>query len=518
MNPDDRLRTTPLAGEAGPVHPAGPHGRFQERSVVIGPRAAAVARTADVAAGRWGVWVVLAALALCLVALANGYVLVFPDTGTYVRQALWLEADVDRPPFYSLALVPVHLGLSLWPVVLVQNLLACYVVSRALRIAFPTMSPTRFVLVLVAAAVLTSLPWFSNQVMPDIFTPLLVLLIFCICFGWESLARAERVLMPLLLLGMVAVHQANAPLALAVLAAALLAGWKQRAPRIAQARRALMVLGPTALALLAQSAYGYALTGTVTPSPYGPVFMLARLLDDGPARRYLEERCPGAGHLLCRYRHQIPADHNRFLWKPESPLRKLRETLGLRGLLGEASAIVHGTVAAYPTEVLGHAVRNAVGQFFSATTTDEDCPCLGSKAEDVVATFFPAEHEAYRGSLQNRGTLPWETLGSIHSVVLAGVAGLLLLLLLHGRHSLTPTAASLLALIVVACVANAALTGALSGIAHRYQARIVWLLPVFVFALLAARTPPATLPRPAAQAARDAARKDTGFRRAILAP
>jgi hypothetical protein len=447
---------------------------------------ASVSRAAaETASTVWAVWIAFAAMALSLVAFWNGYALVFPDTGTYVRQALWLEPDVDRPPFYSLALVPVHLGVSLWPVVLVQNLLACYVVSRTLRIAFPGITPAQFVLVLAGAAVATSLPWFSNQVMPDIFTPLMVLVIFCICFGWDRLSRAERVVMPVLLLGMVAVHQANAPLALAVLAVALLFGWKLRAPRADQRRSALLVLGPVALALLAQSTYGLAITGRVTPSPYGPVFMLARLLDDGPARRYLAEQCPEAGHLLCRYRDRIQGNHNTFLWKAESPLPLLRETLGLRGLVAEASAIVRGTVVAYPTEVLGHATRNAFRQFFSAATTDEDCPCLGAKAEDVVATFFPAELAAYRGSLQNRGTLPWDAVASLHLVVLAGTAGLLLLLLLHGRHTLTPAAAALLALIVAACVANAAVTGALSGVAHRYQARIIWLVPLFVFAVLA---------------------------------
>ena len=51
--------------------------------------------------GRTLIWLVIAALALSSLALINGYPLVFPDTGTYIAQAVKLEGALDRPPYYT---------------------------------------------------------------------------------------------------------------------------------------------------------------------------------------------------------------------------------------------------------------------------------------------------------------------------------------------------------------------------------------------------------------------------------
>jgi len=47
----------------------------------------------------------------------NGYPLVFSDTGTYLSQAVHHYLGWDRPVFYSLFLLPLHLTLTTWPVI-----------------------------------------------------------------------------------------------------------------------------------------------------------------------------------------------------------------------------------------------------------------------------------------------------------------------------------------------------------------------------------------------------------------
>lgn len=426
----------------------------------------------------------LAALLLGAAALINGYPLVFPDSGTYVRQAVKLEGALDRPPFYSLFLLPLHLRVSLWAIPFAQDLIACYVIFRAFSLAFTALTPRLLALAVVLTGLLSSLPWFSNQIMPDIFTPLILLLVFCLVLGWDRLARAERVLMPLMLLAMVAFHTASTGFALALLIAALLLAWQRGTTRRGALRGALLVAVPVALALLGQSLYGYVVAKRFTPSPAGPFFALARLLDDGPARRYLASACPDAGYTLCRYQDAIHGDNNTFLWSTESPLQALIRERGDAGALSEAAAIVAGTVRAYPGAVLLHAAGNAARQFVQARTLDTDCPCLGGKIDHVVAELFPREHGAYVNSLQNRGALPWAALSWVDGAVLAASAVFLAVIALARRRALAGDAGRLLALIVWGLVVNAALMGALSGVADRYQARLVWLVPLFAIVLL----------------------------------
>lgn len=426
----------------------------------------------------------LAAALLGAVALLNGYPLVFPDSGTYVRQAVKLEGALDRPPFYSLFLLPLHLRVSLWPIPFAQDLIACYVIFRALRVALPELTPPRLALAIVLAGVFTSLPWFSNQIMPDIFTPLILLLVFCLVLGWDRLARAERVLLPLMLLAMVAFHTASTAFALALLIAALLLAWVPGTTGWPALRGTLLVAVPVALALFGQSLYGYVVVKRFRPSPAGTFFVLARLLEDGPARRYLASACPAAGYTLCRYQDAITGDSNTFVWSPDSPLQALLRDRGEAGALVEAGAIVAATVRAYPGAVLRTAAANAARQFVSARTIDTDCPCLDDKIDRVVAELFPREHDAYVNSLQNRGALPWTALAWVDGAVLAVSAGFLAWVLLVHRQALAGDAGRLLALIVWGLVVNAALMGALAGVADRYQARLVWLVPLFAVALL----------------------------------
>src|SRR5450755_331949 len=80
-------------------------------------------------------WIILPACVLCLIwpALWNGYPIVFADTGTYLSQAMHRYLGWDRPVFYSLFIFALHLGLTTWPVILVQSGLTVLVLDLTRR-------------------------------------------------------------------------------------------------------------------------------------------------------------------------------------------------------------------------------------------------------------------------------------------------------------------------------------------------------------------------------------------------
>src|SRR5579872_136048 len=136
--------------------------------------------------------ILLAAASLLWPALRNGYPLVFSDTGTYLSQAIEHYAGWDRPVFYSFFLLPLHLTITTWPAIAVQALLTVYTFHLVHRALWPDASPWRLLPIVLLLAITTSLPWFVAQLMPDVFTGLLVLVLALLIFRPECLSIRER--------------------------------------------------------------------------------------------------------------------------------------------------------------------------------------------------------------------------------------------------------------------------------------------------------------------------------------
>ena len=462
--------------------------RIRAASTIAAPtESLATPRAPALAPGAAARLATLAASALLLVwpAFWNGYPLVFADTGTYLGQALIGYLGWDRPPFYSIFLLLTGWRVSLWLPVLAQGLILAHLLSLVLRVQ--GLGAPRHLLVAAAAlAVLTGLPWFAAQLIPDVFTGALVLAVWLLAFRAAALTPAERWWLLLLSTGAVAVHQSHLPLALGLALVALLLlglarGW--RAARPAAPR----LLGPPLLAALAIASVNLAGHGRFSVSPFGSVFLAARVIADGPGLAYLRAACPNSGYSACRVLDRLGPEHNRFLWEPDSPLHN--ELGGPKAWAPEAASILRGTFAADPLGEAAAMAENALRQFVLLGTGDGliPWPAVPGPAP-LIARFYPQESAAYAAARQQHGTLlPLaESLSPLH-VATAGLGflALVLLLVLRGRRMTLPAVA--LALLVLAAAAgNAAITGALSGPAERYQARLAWLI-AFAPALLIAR-------------------------------
>ncbi len=118
-------------------------------------------------------------------AAINGYPLVFSDTGTCLSQAIHHYLGWDRPIFYSLFLLPLHLTLTTWPEI-VQALLATHTLHLVRRALLPLVSAWWLLPLLAAVALVSALPWLVSQLMPDLFTGPLVLALGLLAFAAAS--------------------------------------------------------------------------------------------------------------------------------------------------------------------------------------------------------------------------------------------------------------------------------------------------------------------------------------------
>ena len=427
----------------------------------------------------------VAAACLLWPAFWNGYPIVFADTGTYLSQAIHRYLGWDRPAFYSMMMLPLHLTLTTWPVVCVQAVLACLVLRTVMRVVAPGRSRWWLVALAVFLAAMTWFPWIVSELMPDLFTPLVVLTLSLLLFAKDRLSRPAQWAVIFGSAFMIATQQSSVALAAGLIvllwpiaawlrAAGSTAGPEARdAPNApANSRAPWKAVLPLILALLAMTAVNLAGHGRLSPSPFGNVFLLARLIHDGPARLLLDRDCPGAGWRLCPYLASIPPTSDEFLWEPDSPVVLVG---GHKAVSADADAIVAATLRSYPTEVFRAALANTLHQLGRFSSGDGLEPWPIQVTPWIAKDFPQREYTAYQAARQQRGVLAVPSpLPAVHRVVaVMGVAGCILLLpvALRRRH----VSAGFLAAALIALPLSAAITGAMSMPHDRYQSRIMWL-------------------------------------------
>ncbi|MBN8874712.1 MAG: hypothetical protein J0H67_17880 [Rhodospirillales bacterium] len=428
----------------------------------------------------WSAWLI-GVLLLLWPAAWNGYPIVFSDTGTYLSQAIEHYLGWDRPPVYSLFLLPLHLRLTTWPVIAAQTVLAIHTLALTCR-CFGA-QPSGWLPLLAFLATLTWLPWLVCDLTPDLFTALLVLVLALLVLTPERLGPVERLWLAGFAAFMIATQLSSLPLAAALLS--VLLPFRRRLGAAAPLRWPL-ALAPPLLAVVTLMAINLAGHGRAAISPYGNVFLLARVIYDGPGLAALRHACPQAGWRLCAELDPLPPDSDAFLWRPDSPIMRAG---GHKQVSAEADAIIRAALRSDPLGEAAAFLRNW-GQQLTRFASGDGLEPWPETVTPVLLRDFPAREAAtYAAARQARGELAVPPLlAASHAVT--GVGGLVLCLLaLPRRLRARDPIAGLIVAIVVALLAGAAITGGLSMPHDRYQARLMWL-PAFAAGLLLLRPAP----------------------------
>ncbi len=413
--------------------------------------------------------VVAGAVLLIWPALLNGYPLLFSDTGAILEMSLEPTMGWDKPWIYGPFLHLFHWRTTLWLPLFAQGL----IVSHLLWLTQAVVGPTgRHLLLCAVLAVGSAAPWFTSLLMPDVFTPLAVLCLFILAWGPGRLARIEVMWAGVVGSVAIASHLAHLVIAAACVAAVGLVRWQ------VPWRPAAALAGAVGL-LLATNLAG---NGVLAVSPHGSVFGLARLIGDGPGVDYINAACPDAGYQLCAWRGRLVRDSDAFLWDTYGPMWDASlwgDRFGPIAIAPEAARLVPAIIAAYPGQVLRAAAANTLRQLRMVQVGDT----LGPDYMDDAVTpklrlyFPPAEAGRFQAGRQAQGLMRHaaDLFQPLHlALLIAGALGSVWLL--GTRWRTEPALAGLAAMALVALLANAFATGALSGPHDRYQARIAWLV------------------------------------------
>jgi hypothetical protein len=413
-------------------------------------------------------------------ALWNGYPLLYSDTHVFINQPTPGFFNWDKPFIYGPWMLPFHAWQSLWGVVLVQGILISNLVWLTQQV-FGVTRPLRHLLLCGVLSLLTGASWFVSLLMPDIFSGMVVLSIFILGFS-KQLSKSMTVWVSLLGALAIAVHLSHLVIAAACLCVVLVFRW----------RRFLYAVLPLVIALFSLVGTTMYAFNKVAVSPFGSVFMLARMSADGNVKSVLEKYCPEKSWTLCAWTDRLAKDSDSFMWDPKGPVWS--HPGGPIGLAPEASEIVALTLRTRPMPLLWSALQNTLMQLSMVKLGDTiHSDWLDVTVLKSVEKFFPAaELERYKKAHQVQETM-LEKVSFVSTVgTYAVLLGFLLSLYLLYRavQARDWTALGFIVLIWVGVLANAFATGALSKPHYRYQTRIAWLLVLPILLQNVIRTQP----------------------------
>ncbi|WP_376093543.1 hypothetical protein ACE7GA_25710 [Roseomonas sp. CCTCC AB2023176] len=136
--------------------------------------------------------IVLGAVLLIWPAFVNGYPLVFSDTGAFLHQTLGPLMIWDKPWIYGPFMHLFHWRLSLWPVVVAQGMMVSALLWLAVRVVCGRERAGVFLLAAGVVAGLTAAPFSAALLMPDVFTPCVVVAAFLLACARGVTASGRR--------------------------------------------------------------------------------------------------------------------------------------------------------------------------------------------------------------------------------------------------------------------------------------------------------------------------------------
>lgn len=377
-------------------------------------------------------------------------------SATYVRSLSWAAFA-----YITSAALPV-----IWGPVLVQSLLISALIVLLLAPVTGKRLPLLFATLIVLAA-FTALPWFASYVMPDILAAVLILAGMLLV---QDTGTTSRNLLQLALVAVaatfaVASHAGFVPLGAAIAAAVFLVLIVQRR---FTSKLAVAALAPLLIAVVANMTASKLAFDTPDLAPKRLPILLARSIEDGPARWYLAKACPEAGYVICRHVADMPTSLGEVLWGPDSLLAKLSDE-EIEALRAEEAQILIATFRAYPVQQSWALAGNGVRQLIEIGTDD---------FRWGKATSGPDGKLLAPGYSQDRDRTGLDTVERIQTICVLIAVSLILAFVFKDRLTARPDERALLFILLAGLLANAVIFGGLSAPVDRYQARIIWLVPL----------------------------------------
>ncbi len=433
--------------------------------------------------------ILLGTFILTIISFYNGYPLVYSDTGTYLYSGFDKFIPFDRPITYGLFVFAASLKTSLWFVVLIQNFFTCFLIFEVCKLFFKTeILPISFLGIITFLTFFTGIAWYSNQIMPDFFAPITALLTFLILYS-PKINIFKLIFFSILFIFSSIVHLSHLIFIFILIffnifLEKLLTKKQIFVIEKLKFQRIFLIFALIIVSWFTLPTINYLTEKKFIVSKGSYAFFIAHLADTGILEKFLRENCEKTEYKnckLCQYKDSLPQDLAAFLWTPNGVFAK---TGGWEGE-EEYKKIVFATLKEpkylvlniYKSMTYGFSLlfRNEIGQGLSAYNE-------GSAPYGQIHWRFHYELNNYLSAKQNiwnGSTLNLKTLNIFNFFLnIFSFFCVLLIFFTSFYKRIDNFSLKFLIFSLSAIFVNAFITAGLNSSCERFQARIVWLLPL----------------------------------------
>jgi hypothetical protein len=444
--------------------------------------------------------VLIGSVILSMIAFANGYALVYSDTGTYIMSGKNMYVPLDRPIAYGLFIRSFG-TISLWTVVLVQNLLTSWILYRSFKFFFQRNQKHLFYFYFTVAflTLFTGIGWYSNQIMPDLFTPIVILGVFILFFD-RNLKPVPFIIMSIVVMFSIVTHFSHLLIASTMSIILVMCNGLIFKKRLIKhqlnvtLKRSLLVLAILNSGWIVMPTINLAVSGEFYTSKSSHIFFMASMADKGILTRFLKDKCDEAEFSdckLCAYKDSIPGSCAAFIWTPGTET-VFYKTGGWDHSKREYDKIIRASLAdpKYLSQHLYISLAYGLSQLFEnnilhglTAYRENSAPWVG------VSTKYKIESNTYLNSKQNLSSLGLlfhtDLINDINYLLL--FISFLMILFIYfspARKELNRPAVLFLSVMLLGIVINSFVTAGLNSPYGRYQARVSWLMELGIILLM----------------------------------
>jgi hypothetical protein len=462
----------------------------------------------------------LGAFILIVPTLLNGYPIFYPDSSTYVRgpdyavrkivdsrlTTVWSNVEVagdqgasgdtkaesgktilsGRSVYYGALAYLGYVFSDFWLTAFLQAYLVAAVIALLFFRCWQIPGSRKYFLTLALLTVLTPLGFFVGFMMPDIFASISILAI-TVCFAyWQRLTKIDIAFLTVVLILSFASHSSHVAIAVAMIPLLVLIIFLTREERSSHIRALGLIVVCLAAAGVLELVFYQVTTKVTGRPPLRLPYLTARIIELGPGLRYLDQACQPPQYTVCAYRDRLPTYWTAFMFDTDTR-RGIFAPANFavkRQLSEEQGRFALNVILFEPADVVRGLIYDFANQLTRFSFSDQK---MTSEFSDYLTDNYPGQvSEKIKSS--NIYRYPqvlqrWSTLNYGVAILAIVVAAFGLLKLRTQDNNANGGFTVSLWVIGGGILANALVCSVLASPLDRFQARVIWLIPLMALGI-----------------------------------
>ncbi|MBN2681882.1 MAG: hypothetical protein JXR58_05205 [Bacteroidales bacterium] len=428
---------------------------------------------------------VVSTFLLLIPAFYNGYPLVFADTGQYVLSSVDLIPPSTSPMGYIFFVRIFAWNESLWIVIFAQAAIVNFLIYKTVKILILHNRHLYHFAIVAFLSIFTGASWYSSQIMPDIFAPILVLSIFVFLNYHKSLWMNIGLILILIITCISHFTYLYTCFLTSFVFFVFLFYNRKKIPM-----PKIIINKLIGIFLIVVSSYYFTPTynylhgNDFNSSKIKHVLLMAKLVENGVAKEFLDNNCHENRYCLCDYKDNLPTNPPAFVWRAESPFFKTGGWSNSKLEYEEIISIVFsdpGYLSMFIYKGFISTIKlltiNELGSSFSEYREN-------STIYNVIQKEMPHELNEFKNARQYNKKLSFTFINLFLNLFLVLSVIIIYFSFRKGFFKGNLELQSLIIVVISAVIFNAAISGSFSAIAPRYQSRISWLVILVALIIL----------------------------------